>query len=84
MGEWSEFYELTFSLNWLIEVDAITRVRLVHLSTEPAVRDAGQRARRGPAQSSVLAADQRAPTASPREIAKDCGMLYETYGWSDG
>jgi hypothetical protein len=30
-GEWSEFYHLTFDMNWLVKVHAITRVKLVHL-----------------------------------------------------
>ena len=77
-GEWSEFYELTFELNWLLKVNAITRVKLVHLRDpffELFVN--------------VLDIDPRQPPfwqqiSTPSDYAADlshrCG-LYETYGW---
>jgi predicted AlkP superfamily phosphohydrolase/phosphomutase len=77
VGEWSEFYEVTFELNWLLKVKALTRVRLV--KTEPYFE----------LFVNVLDIDPREPPfwqpiSSPAgfasELAADCG-LYETYGW---
>ena len=77
-GQWSEFFEMRFELNPLLSVDAITRVRLVHLEQpyfEMFVN--------------VLDIDPRSPPfwqpiSSPfeysKELADACG-LYETYGW---
>ncbi len=78
VGEWSEFYELSFELNWLVSVDALTRVKLVQL--EPFME----------LFVNVLDIDPRnppfwQPISSPpgfaAELAEDCGRLYETYGW---
>jgi len=78
VGEWSEFYELSFELNWLVKVDALTRVKLVQL--EPHLE----------LFVNVLDIDPRnppfwQPISSPhgfsKELADDCGRLYETYGW---
>ena len=78
VGEWSEFYELSFELNWLIRVDALTRVKLV--SIEPHLE----------LFVNVLDIDPRnppfwQPISSPpefsAELVDDCGRLYETYGW---
>jgi len=77
LGQWSEFYDLTFDLNWLLKVHAITRVRLVKVQPyfELLVN--------------VLDIDPRQPpfwqaVSSPpdfaTELAHDCG-LFETYGW---
>lgn len=78
-GQWSEFYELSFELNDLLHVDAITRVRIRHLDSphfEVFVN--------------VLDIDPREPPfwqpiSTPfgfsAELASECG-LYETYGWS--
>jgi len=77
LGEWSAFYELSFELNWMIKVDAITRVRLIKLDPYVEVFV------------NVLDIDPRnAPFWQPlsyppgfaAELAADCG-LYETYGW---
>jgi len=77
VGQWSEFYDLHFDLNWLLKVHAITRVRLVKMQPyfELLVN--------------VLDIDPRQPpfwqaVSSPpdfsAELAHDCG-LFETYGW---
>ncbi len=77
VGEWSEFYEVDFELNWLLSVHAITRVRLVQL--EPHLE----------LFVNVLDIDPRKPPfwqpiSTPfgfaGELARECG-LYETYGW---
>jgi predicted AlkP superfamily phosphohydrolase/phosphomutase len=77
VGQWSDFYELTFVLNPLVKVHALTRVRLVQL--EPHVE----------LFVNVLDIDPRnppfwQPISSPfdfsAEIAEECG-LFETYGW---
>ena len=78
-GEWSDFYSLEFELNWLIQVHAITRVKLVSLH-EPYFK----------LFVNVLDIDPRQPPfwqpiSAPAEFAATlegrCG-LYETYGWS--
>jgi predicted AlkP superfamily phosphohydrolase/phosphomutase len=77
VGQWSEFYSLTFELNWLLKVHALTRVRLIQ--TQPYFHMLVN----------VLDIDPRQPPfwqpiSSPyefsAELAKDCG-LFETYGW---
>jgi len=77
VGDWSEFYDLTFPLNWLLDVHAITRVKLVQLKPHFELLV------------NVLDIDPRhppfwQPISSPfefsAELAADCG-LYETYGW---
>ena len=76
-GDWSEFYELTFELNWLVKVHAITRVKLVQLQPHLELLV------------NVLDIDPRnppfwQPISSPpdfaAELASECG-LFETYGW---
>ncbi len=76
-GEWSEFYELTFDLNPLLEVHALTRARLISL--EPAFE----------LLVNVLDIDPRQPPfwqpiSEPfdfsAELARGSG-LFETYGW---
>ncbi len=77
VGDWSEFYDLTFELNWLIEVHAVTRVKLVKLQPHIELLV------------NVLDIDPRQPPfwqpiSSPfefaAELAAECGP-YETYGW---
>jgi predicted AlkP superfamily phosphohydrolase/phosphomutase len=77
VGQWSEFYDLEFELNWLLKVHAITRVKLVQ--TKPHLE----------LLVNVLDIDPRdppfwQPISSPQgfsaELAADCGR-YETYGW---
>jgi predicted AlkP superfamily phosphohydrolase/phosphomutase len=77
VGGWSDWYELTFEMNWLLKVKAITRVRLV--SVEPTFEMFLD----------VLHVDPRDPPfwqaiSSPPgfagDLADSCG-LYETYGW---
>jgi len=78
LGEWSEFYELSFEISKLVSVDAVTRVKLVQLDPyfELFVN--------------VLDIDPRnppfwQPISSPHgfaaELAQECGRIYETYGW---
>ncbi|NOT30173.1 MAG: hypothetical protein HOP15_06980, partial [Planctomycetes bacterium] len=76
-GQWSGFYELTFELNWLVKVHAITRVKLIQLQPHFELLV------------NVLDIDPRnppywQPISSPHgfaaELASECG-LYETYGW---
>lgn len=76
-GQWSGFYELTFELNWLVKVRAITRVKLIQLRPHFELLV------------NVLDIDPRdppfwQPISSPHgfaaELASECG-LYETYGW---
>lgn len=79
-GQWSEFYELTFKLNPLLSVKALTRVSLIHLDDpyfELFVN--------------VLDIDPRSPPfwqpisqppAFSADLASSCEMLFETYGWS--
>ncbi len=76
-GQWSEFYDLTFELNWLVQVKAITRVKLIQLQPHFELLV------------NVLDIDPRdppfwQPISSPHgfasELAEECG-LYETYGW---
>jgi len=78
-GEWSDFYELTFELNPLLKVHAITRVHLRYLS-EPHFEMFVN----------VLDVDPRqppfwqplsAPFGFSADLAGACG-LYETYGWA--
>lgn len=77
VGQWSDWYELSFDMNWLLKVKAVTRVRLV--SVEPNFE----------LFLDVLHVDPRDPPfwqsiSSPHgfaaELASSCG-LYETYGW---
>jgi predicted AlkP superfamily phosphohydrolase/phosphomutase len=77
VGDWSKFYELSFPLNWLLDVRAITRVKLVQLQPHFELLV------------NVLDIDPRhppfwQPISSPfefaAELAADCG-LFETYGW---
>jgi len=77
VGDWSKFYELSFPLNWLLDVRAITRVKLVQLKPHFELLV------------NVLDIDPRhppfwQPISSPfefsAELASDCG-LFETYGW---
>ena len=77
-GEWSEFYELEFKINWLVEVRALTRVKLMSLK-DPHFK----------LFLNVLDLDPRHPPfwqhiSTPFEysgqLAHRCG-LYETYGW---
>ncbi len=77
VGEWSDFYDLTFELNWLLKVHAITRVKLVQLKPHFELLV------------NVLDIDPRnppfwQPISSPfdfaAELAEDCGR-FETYGW---
>ena len=76
VGEWSDYYHLTFELNWLIKVHAITRVKL--MQTEPNLE----------LYVNVLDIDPEKPPfwqaistpfAFSAELAKD--GPYETYGW---
>jgi len=77
VGEWSDFFDVTFELNWMLKIHAVTRVRLVQLQPwfELFV--------------DVLNIDPRQPPfwqpiSTPFDfaagLAADCG-LYETYGW---
>ena len=77
VGDWSKFYELSFPINRLLDVRAITRVKLVQLQPHFELLV------------NVLDIDPRhppfwQPISSPfefsAELAADCG-LYETYGW---
>lgn len=77
VGEWSDFYELTFRLNPLLKVHALTRARLISLEPDLELFV------------NVLDIDPRQPpfwqpVSDPfdfsAEIARECG-LYETYGW---
>jgi len=77
VGEWSEFYSVSFELNAMVSSDAITRVRLNKL--EPYFE----------LLVNVMDIDPRSPPfwqpiSSPHsfasELAADCG-LFETYGW---
>ncbi len=76
-GQWSEFYDLSFELNWLVKVKAITRAKLVQLQPHFELLV------------NVLDIDPRdppywQPVSSPHgfaaELASECG-LFETYGW---
>jgi len=78
VGEWSEFYELDFRMNWLLSTKAITRVRIKTLDDPHFEMFVN-----------VLDIDPRdppfwQPISSPfeysAELAASCG-LYETYGW---
>lgn len=77
VGQWSDFYSVTFELNWLLRVHAITRVRLIRLDPQVELLV------------NVLDIDPRHPPfwqaiSSPfdfsAELARECG-LFETYGW---
>jgi predicted AlkP superfamily phosphohydrolase/phosphomutase len=77
VGEWSEFYSLTFRMNPLLAVHALTRVRLISVEPEFELLV------------NVLDIDPRQPPfwqpiSDPpgysAELAQGCG-LYETYGW---
>jgi predicted AlkP superfamily phosphohydrolase/phosphomutase len=76
-GEWSEFYELTFPLNWMLKVHAITRVKLVQLEPhfELLINVLDIDPRNPPFWQSISS-----PHGFAAELAADCG-LYETYGW---
>jgi predicted AlkP superfamily phosphohydrolase/phosphomutase len=77
VGQWSDFYDLEFEFNWLVKVNAITRVKLVQLAPHFELLV------------NVLDIDPRnppfwQPISSPHdfaaELAAECGP-YETYGW---
>ncbi len=79
VGEWSDFYELTFELNPLLKVHALTRVKLVslddpHLELFVNVLDIDPR--KPPFWQNVST-----PPEFAAELAHVCGP-YETYGWS--
>jgi predicted AlkP superfamily phosphohydrolase/phosphomutase len=77
-GEWSEFFELTFQMNWLLEVRAITRVKLVHLKDphfELFVNVLDLDPRHPPFWQKIST-----PIDFSGDLAHRCG-LYETYGW---
>ena len=77
-GEWSGFYELTFALNPILEVHALTRVKVVHLDDphfELFVNVLDIDPRRPPFWQQVST-----PFEFSNELAMRCG-LYETYGW---
>jgi predicted AlkP superfamily phosphohydrolase/phosphomutase len=76
VGEWSDYYHLTFELNWLLKVHAITRVKLVSLEPFELFLN-------------VLDIDPEKPPfwqaistpfAFSAELAREIGP-YETYGW---
>lgn len=76
VGEWSDYYHLSFELNWLLKVHAITRVKLIQLEPHMEVFV------------NVLDIDPEKPPfwqaistpfAFSAELAKD--GPYETYGW---
>jgi predicted AlkP superfamily phosphohydrolase/phosphomutase len=77
VGEWSAFYHLTFELNWLLKVHAITRVKLVqmepHLELFVNVLDIDPEK---PPFWQALST----PFAFSAELARENGP-YETYGW---
>jgi predicted AlkP superfamily phosphohydrolase/phosphomutase len=77
VGDWSEFYELTFRMNPLLEVHALTRARLISLEPQFELLV------------NVLDLDPRKPPfwqpiSDPpgfsAELAEKSG-LFETYGW---
>ncbi len=79
-GGWSDYFDLTFTMNPVLAAHAITRVRVNRLEQpyfELFVN--------------VLDIDPRQPPfwqpiSSPfdysQQLVEDCGGLYETYGWS--
>ena len=77
VGDWSEFYHLTFELNWLLKVHAITRVKLVqiepHLELFLNVLDID------PAKPPFWQA-LSTPFAFSSELERGIGP-FETYGW---
>jgi predicted AlkP superfamily phosphohydrolase/phosphomutase len=77
VGEWSDYYHLTFELNWLLKVHAITRVKLVqlepHLELFVNVLDIDPE--KPPFWQAIST-----PFAFSAELAADNGP-FETYGW---
>ena len=78
-GGWSDFFDVTFALNPLIEVHAVTRVNLLlldepYLSLYVNVLDIDPR--RPPFWQAISS-----PPGFAAELASHCGV-YETYGWS--
>ncbi|MSR63767.1 MAG: hypothetical protein EXS08_15175 [Planctomycetes bacterium] len=76
-GDWSDYYSLTFPLNWLVEVHAITRAKLVQLTPhfEMLINTLDIDPRQPPFWQPISS-----PFEFSSELASDCG-LFETYGW---
>ena len=77
-GEWSDWYRITFDLNPLLKVQAVTRVKLVHLS-DPHFELFVNTLDLDPAEP-VFWQPVSAPIDFSQELAEDCGT-FETYGW---
>ena len=77
VGQWSDWYELSFEFNWLLKVHAVTRARLVSVAPhfELFVDALDIDPRQPPFWQEVST-----PYDFAVELAHDCG-LYETYGW---
>ncbi|MEX1026161.1 MAG: alkaline phosphatase family protein [Planctomycetota bacterium] len=77
VGEWSEYYELTFTINPLIAVHAITRARLIQV--EPHVEMFLDVLHIDPRKPPFWQPISR-PTDFSAQLVAETG-LYETYGW---
>lgn len=77
VGEWSDYYHLTFELNWLLKVHALTRVKLVQL--EPHMELFVNVLDIDPAKPPFWQAIST-PFAFSAELARANGP-FETYGW---
>ncbi len=77
VGEWSDYYHLTFELNWLLKVHALTRVKLIQLEPhmELFVNVLDIDPERPPFWQAIST-----PFAFSAELAHDNGP-FETYGW---
>ncbi len=78
-GEWSDFYHLTFELNPLLEVKAVTRVKLVSLASpfELFVNTIDIDPEHPPFWQPISSPHDFAP-----ELVKTSGGSFETYGWA--
>ena len=77
VGEWSDYFHLSFELNWLLKVHAITRVKLIQL--EPHLELFVNVLDIDPAKPPFWQA-LSTPFAFSSELERATGP-YETYGW---
>jgi len=79
VGEWSDFYHLTFEINTLIKVKAVTRVKLVSLEQpfELFVNTLDIDPASPPFWQSISEPHDFAP-----ELVKTSAGTFETYGWA--
>ncbi len=80
VGEWSDWYHLTFELNALVKAHAITRIKLLELEGD-LLRLYVNRLDIDPANPPFWQ-----PISQPRDfaawLARESGGPYETYGWA--